>query len=189
MNEREWVSLIRDRLAPQIAGQSPALSIEQGHRLPYASEIRSYQQSKPLKRDLSGYETDLLIKEELADGSWMPRIVIEAKLHSVTTHDAITYSEKAINHKKVHPYLRYGIILGDRKHYPLPGRLYRHGAYFDFMVSWRSYDPSSAELTRLRDLLLEEAGASRDLEEILYSSRKPDRKKYTLLHRPLRLAE
>ncbi|GAI54911.1 unnamed protein product, partial [marine sediment metagenome] len=57
---------------------------------------------------------------------------IEGKINSVTTHGAITYSQKASTHKNVHPYLRYGILLGNRKHYPLPGRLFRHGAYFDF---------------------------------------------------------
>ena len=189
MDEQEWVSLVRARLAPLLGDHVPPLMIDQGIRLAYASEIRAYEQAKPIKRDLSRYQTDLLVRETLEDGGWKPRVVIEAKLRSVTTHDAITYSEKALNHKKVHPYLRYGIILGNRRHYPLPGRLYRHGAYFDFMVSWHFHEPSGAELQRLCDLVFEEVRASRDLEDILYSSRKPDRRRFTFLHRPLRLEE
>ncbi len=44
---------------------------------------------------------------------WKPRVVVEAKLGKVTTNDAITYSQKASTHRAVHPYLRYGIMLGD----------------------------------------------------------------------------
>ncbi|GAB4286004.1 MAG: hypothetical protein Kow0081_4020 [Candidatus Dojkabacteria bacterium] len=65
---------------------------------------------------------------------------IEAKINSVTTHDAITYSQKAQTHKNVHSYLRYGILIGNRKDYALPGRLFRHGQHFDFMLSWKSFE-------------------------------------------------
>jgi hypothetical protein len=52
-----------------------------------------------------GYQTDLLISERLDDGEdWTPRVVVEFKLGSVTTHDALTYSAKAATHKNVHPY-------------------------------------------------------------------------------------
>jgi len=36
-----------------------------------------------------------------------------------------------------------------------------------------------------RQVLTQEVRASRQLEEILYSSRSPRRKRYTVLHRPL----
>ena len=116
-----------------------------------------------------------------------PRIIIEGKLGSVTTHDAITYSQKALTHKNVHPYLRYGIILGNRKHYPLPGRLFRHGAYFDFMLSWKAFEPTYIEMDWLISIIVEEVEASRNLDEILFNSRNPNRVNYTLLHRPLKL--
>jgi len=50
------------------------------------------------------------------------------------------------------PYLRYGIFLGKRDHYPLPGRLFRHGAHFDFMLSWRGYEPDPSEWKSLKDI-------------------------------------
>jgi hypothetical protein len=99
----------------------------------------------------------------------------------------ITYSQKAATHKNVHPYLRYGILLGNRKHYPLPGRLFRHGAYFDFMLSWPAFEPTGVELDDLVRLIQDEVKASRDLEEIIFHSRDPKRPNYTCLHRPLRL--
>ena len=113
--------------------------------------------------------------------------MIEVKFGSITTHDAITYSEKAFTHKKVHPYLRYGILLGDRKEHPLPGRLFRHGHYFDFMLSWEGETGSAVETENLFEIIQMEVEASRNLEEILYNSRSSKRKRYTVLHRPLHL--
>jgi hypothetical protein len=162
-----------------------SIRLIQGKRLSYAFEIREYGADGPTERGNEQYETDLLISEDCAGAGWKPRVVIEAKLGSITTHDAITYSEKAATHKRVHPYLRYGILIGDREHYPLPGRLYRHGVYFDFMLSWVGMKPTPTELRSATAVLTQEVHASRQLEEILYSSRSPRRKRYTVLHRPL----
>jgi len=115
--------------------------------------------------------------------------VIECKIDTVTTHDAIAYSEKAIAHKRVHPYLRYGILIGNRKHYPLPGRLYRHGFYFDFMTSWVGFNATSEEQEGLLNILVEEVQASQTLEEMLYKSRSTKRKRYFVFHKPLRMKE
>ena len=40
---------------------------------------------------------------------------------------AITCSYKAEKHKAITPYMRYGIMIGEREHYLLPGRLFHHG--------------------------------------------------------------
>jgi len=185
MDEKEWagsvLKLIQGRL------KEPNLAISQGSKLPYGSEVLAYTGSEPNKHNTISYETDLLILEQLEADIWKPRVVVEIKLGKITTHDAITYSEKARTHKNVHPYLRYGILIGNRQHYPLPGRLFRHGAYFDFMQSWTSGRPSAIELNDFMAMLFDEVEASRNLEEILYNSRNPNRKRYTLLHRPLRL--
>jgi len=87
-------------------------------------EIISYKDNQPEETNLIKYETDLIICQNLSENEWKPRIIIEGKLNSVTTHDAITYSQKAATHKNVHPFLRYGILIGNRKHFPLPGRLF-----------------------------------------------------------------
>jgi hypothetical protein len=72
----------------------------------------------------------------LRENEWKPQIIIEGKLNSVTTHDTITYSQKAATHRNVHPFLRlrYVILIGNRKYFPLLGRLFRHRAHFDFML-------------------------------------------------------
>ncbi len=187
MREKKWVALVIEMTKDRLRERDASLEIAQGKKLPYASEIRFYEDEAPQKHRTISYETDMLVFESLDSGQWKPRLVIEAKLSRITTHAAITYSEKASTHKQVHPYLRYGILIGNRRHYPLPGRLFRHGAYFDFMLSWKAHKPSPGELDVLLELIFDEVQASRDLEEIIYSSRSPYREKYTFLHRPLRL--
>lgn len=183
MNERQWVEKIARHLRSTALGRSRSIRIETGVRLAYSYEIDSYPQSSSPRR--ADFETDLAIVEDIGTDAWIPRVVVEAKIKSVTTHDAITYSHKAAVHRAVHPYLRYGVMVGDRKGYPLPGRLYRHGAQFDFMASFRSTRPSAAELSRFTRILRLEITASRTLERILYQSRKRDRDRYTFLHRRL----
>lgn len=183
MTEAEWVRIIARRLESSALGRSRSLRIRTGLRLAYSYEIVSYEESSRPRR--ADFVTDLAIVETTSDGSWKPRVVVEAKMQSVTTHDAITYSHKAAVHRSVHPYLRYGVMLGDRRSYPLPGRLVRHGTQFDFMASFRGIRPSAEELARLIRILRSEVAASRTIERMLYESRKRDRDRYTLLHRRL----
>lgn len=185
MNEKDWVTLVVELVQKRLNKADPKLKISQGTKLAYAYEITEYQEGNPDLTNILKYETDMLVTEHLANNKWIPRLIIEAKVNRVTTHDAITYSQKAATHKSVHPYLRYGIVIGNRKHYPLPGRLFRHGAFFDFMMSWVKYEPETAELDDLIQLILDEVEASRDLEEIILNSRNPNRKRYTVLQRPL----
>lgn len=189
VNENKWMSLVLSMINTKLLQKGQKnLAASQGRKLPYAFEVLAYEDRTPTQKNMIAYETDILIYETIGSNEWKPRVVIEGKLGSVTTHDAITYSQKALTHKNVHPYLRYGIILGNRKHYPLPGRLFRHGAFFDFMLSWKAIEPSDEELNRLITLILDEVEASRNLDEILFNSRNPNRARYTLLHRPLKLA-
>ena len=185
MNEGEWVASVVSRLNQEawIAGRG--LKAEQGKKVPYAQETRSYSQGAPAETSENEFETDILVSDIGNEQTWTPRVIIEAKVASITTHDAITYSQKAAMHKSVHPYLRYGVMLGKRRHYPLPGRLYRHGAHFDFMLSWVNLEPTKAEWDAFVKLVGQEVAASRDLEEMLYDSHKRDRQHFTLLHKKL----
>lgn len=185
MNEVQWVEQVADQLDTGWLADA-GLSAKTGLKLAYGCEIASYG-SEIVPRTIS-FATDLAIIEDLGDGRWKPRDVVEAKLGSVTTHDAITYSQKAATHRAVHPYLRYGIMLGHRRHHPLPGRLYRHGAQFDFMLSFRELQPSLEERALFHDVLKTEVAASKALEQIMYETRKRTRPPYTVLHRQLKLS-
>jgi len=189
MNEIQWAKTVQEMVSQFFAEKHPHLGILQGANLPYANEILEYQGTESKVAKSIVYETDLLVIEKLNSGNWKPRVVIECKIDSVTTHDAITYSEKSFAHKRVHPYLRYGILIGNRKHYPLPGRLFRHGLYFDFMASWSGFNSTKIERDDLLSILLDEVESSQNLEDMLFNSRNSGRKRYVVLHKPLRLKE
>lgn len=187
MNEKRWVKSVVKQIANALAKREPHLTIEAGKKLPYACEIREYDKDGDSQYSTMDYETDILVREWISETQWVPRVVIEAKLRTVTTHDAITYSQKSATHKQVHPYLRYGMLLGDRDEHPLPGRLFRHGAHFDFMISWKGLNPTKDEFKKFIDVLTKEVRASRLLEKIIFRGRGPRRKRFTCLHKPLLL--
>jgi hypothetical protein len=186
VTESEWVDLIASRLRAASIGRR--FEIATRRKLAYAHEITAYGETPTLKR--REYQTDIAILEAVGDRRWKPRVVVEAKVGNSRggmplTHDAITYSQKAAAHRAVHPYLRYGMMLGHRRHYPLPGRLYRHGAQFDFMISFAAHEPTDEELRTFLGILKSEISASQTLEKILYESRLRTRDRYTVLHRRL----
>jgi hypothetical protein len=184
MNESTWVTRIAGIISQDCLPSRGSYDVFTHQKLPYGYEIRRYPEGQP-DAAMVRYETDVLVVQRARDGTWVPRIVIEAKINSITTHDAITYSEKASAHKAVHPYLRYGVLLGNRHSHPLPGRLFRHGAEFDFMMSFKSFRPSANERRMLSRLVRSELAASRSFEHIIYEARRADRKRYTLLQRRL----
>ncbi|HEV8504049.1 MAG TPA: hypothetical protein VGQ53_01575 [Chitinophagaceae bacterium] len=188
VSEVSWVKTFIQQLQVELNGADNTLFASDGRNLPYSNEVLSYNsENEPLNTFSPEYTTDILIYEKNGD-AWKPRIVIEVKLGKVTTHDAITYSQKSQSHKNVHPFLRYGILIGNRKHYPLPGRLFRHGTNFDFMLSWKDHEAGKEEWGLLLEVIFDEICSSRKLEEIIYNSRSRSREKFTKLHRPLRLA-
>lgn len=180
MKETEWAKELAVKLDSEIGD----FRVEAGKKLVYANEIIEVRSDANLYNEM-GYETDILIFEEMENEAWKPRVVIETKIDSVTTHDSITYSQKAASHKYVHPYLRYGIFLGHRGHNPLPGRLFRHGAHFDFMISWKGFEPEEYEWTELLRIVNAEIAASKQLEEMIFASRKKNRRRYFVVHKPL----
>lgn len=189
MHEVEWVkTIVAPSIEERLQEYDPNLSLRVGYKLPYAYEICAYENDEACENWPMRYETDLLVVENSDKEKWIPRVVIEAKGNgAINTHDAITYSHKAATHRQVHPYLRYGILLGDREHYPLPGRLFRHGTQFDFMISWVEHEPRKQELDDTVDVLLKEVDASRILERIIFDSRKKNRDHYTVLHKELKV--
>lgn len=188
MNEKEWVKSIIANIEKLLRKSDDKIRVIDGHRLTYANEVLIYGKDyKPDKQKSIGFQTDILVYEQLDNETMKPRVVIEAKLR-LTTHGAITYSQKAQMHKNVHPYLRYGILLGNREQYNfLPGRLFRHGQHFDFMLSWKKYFPNKNENIELIKIIKHEIKASRNLEKIIYDNRLKKRERFTTLHKPLRL--
>lgn len=111
MKENEWTHSICELLQNQLGDD---IYIDVLKKIPYALEYLEFDENLDgVKTNVQEFETDLLIYEKRND-SIKPRVIIESKIQSVTTHDAITYSYKASCHKNVIAYLRYAIMLGNR---------------------------------------------------------------------------
>lgn len=185
MTEKAWAkrlaALIQNRCLPRRG----RYRVSTQQRLPYSYQVTSYKQADQREDHLSYYETDILITQQLDGERWIPRVVIETKLTRLHSHDAITYSKKASMHKQVHPYLRYGMVVGARGRSGLPGRLVRHGEYFDFMFAFSGHRPTPSQAARFSRLIRTELRASQRLEQVIYDSRRVERAKYQLVHRRL----
>jgi hypothetical protein len=195
MNEREWVEDIKKVISENL---SRNIKVDTQKKLAYTNEI--YQYSSNFEPSLSSsqkdqknpnkFETDLLIYEQKGK-IIIPRVVIEAKWKTISTHDAITYNHKAQCHKNITPFLRYGIILGNRVNKNnaekklLPWRLFKHGSDFDFMVSFHKEKLTEKEKESFIKLLKREISYSRRLEEINNQYRDSEEKNYFILQKQL----
>lgn len=118
---------------------------------------------KPI-RGVSAFETDLCVFEKRADDILIPRVVIEFKT-KITTHDVLTYSAKAVKHKQIYPYLRYGILASGEK--AVPGRVFTHNEGLDFFASVSGLEEQSFK-TFFASLLNAEIASSKCLEDIAF---------------------
>ena len=189
MKENDWTKSICELLQGGVLGEN--IFIDVLKKIPYAFEISALDEAWEVVAagfDKTSFETDMVVYEK-QNGKIVPRVIIESKVGTVTTHGAITYSHKAMYHKNVIPFVRYGIMLGARETYPLPGRLFRHGTNFDFLFSFVDYEPSEKEIATFIDMLKREITYSRQIEEILSNSRSRGRKRYYMLQKEFHLEE
>jgi hypothetical protein len=187
MNEKQWAENVKEFLSSIMLSNN--IKIDTLTKLPYASEIMEYNINfEPQRPTNMLFETDILLYEQNND-IIKPRIIIETKLRRVTTHDAIVYSYKAQNHKTITPFIRYGIIIGNRRHYPLPGRLFRHGINFDFMMSFQKEEIDRDEKEVFKELVEKELRYSNQIEEMFLNNRSKNRKHYFVLQKELHLLE
>lgn len=172
--ERGFVERLQRHLKDSMAHRD--VDVTAGWRLPYSSVRHAYSNSVPVTPKDKGYETDLLLADWIDDVSsggvirpsdaidgqhWRPLVVVECKYGGVNTHDLITYSQKAAAHRTLHPYLRYGLVVGGYQG-SIPGRMLAHGAEFDFLA----VVPATAEeehFGKLVSLLAQEVGFARTL--------------------------
>lgn len=127
-------------------------------------EVMNELQVRKPKRGSSAFQTDLCIFEDKSSEVSIPRVVIEFKT-GITTHDVLTYSAKAAKHKKIYPYLRYGILASGEK--SVPGRVFTHNEGLDFFAAVAGLEESEFE-TFFTSLLNSEIEASKRLEAVAF---------------------
>jgi len=128
-------------------------------------EVMQPAQVKKPKRGSSAFETDLCVFEEVSEEVHIPRVVIEFKT-GITTHDILTYSAKAERHKRIYPYLRYGMLASSEK--TIPGRAFTHNESLDFFFAVKDLSTEQFE-AEFCSLLAAEIQASKLLQAISYS--------------------
>ena len=151
----------------------PPLSIERHKSLLYRvtvnNRLKMTVDPHDPKRGYSAFQTDLCVFETVGSKSVkIPRVVMEFK-QRLSTHDVLTYSAKAICHKQVYPYLRYGFVIGTAEF--LPGRFFTHNSGMDFAVAAALFDHSRLHQL-FAELLEKEVAASRRLEQITFGDGK-----------------
>lgn len=127
-------------------------------------EIMNPVEVRNPKRGASAFQTDLCILERRSAEVSIPRVVIEFKTR-ITTHDVLTYSTKALKHKTIYPYLRYGMLASDES--LIPGRVFTHNEGLDFFAAVKGL-PEQAFEKFFQELIQDEIQNSRTMERIAF---------------------
>lgn len=129
-------------------------------------EVVSQEQVRNPKRGASAFQTDLCVFEDKTSDVSIPRVVIEFKT-SITTHGVLTYSAKAMRHKQIYPYLRYGVLASGER--IVPGRVFTHNDGLDFFAAVANL--GSDEFKEFfASLLQAEIASSQRLEAIAFGA-------------------
>jgi hypothetical protein len=121
------------------------------------------------KRGRGAFETDVTVFAKKGDKE-VPFIILEVK-EAITSHDIITYSNKALRHKKVYPYLRYGLVSYNLDF--IPNRFFKHNEGIDFFLAVRNYINDKNKLQAiLFELIENELIVFEQLQKILHNKDK-----------------
>lgn len=135
-------------------------------RVSNALEVMSQDQVRKPKRGTSAFQTDLCVFEDKTPDIAIPRVAIEFKT-GITTHDVLTYSAKAVKHKQIYPYLRYGVLASSEKN--IPGRVFTHNEGLDFFAAVAELQESEFK-SFFASLLQAEIKSSKRLEAIAFGT-------------------
>jgi hypothetical protein len=104
---------------------------------------------KDSKRGYYAFQTDLVILRNRED-LLLPLVVIETKYGGFSTHDILTYSAKALKHKEIYPYIRYGLVVGGRD--KIYNKFFTHNVGFDFAIAMQNISKQSVR--KLSDIII-----------------------------------
>lgn len=150
-------------------------------KIPYSVNINSYSKNNT-NLDIMRYEVDLLIKEKKGDHS-IPKIIIESKYRQITTHDTITYSNKARAHKNLYSGLRYGLMIGNSNEKCVSSRIINHGENFDFAFVFQGDTPSDKEWKIFVDVVKRNLMIADKIERIINDKRRKEKDRYYCIER------
>lgn len=129
MKEDEWIDLLHKNLKDKLVN----FRIFKKESLLYKLMIDSHGRLQPEyyqipTRGNLAFQTDIMIKDDK-----IPLVVLELKVGGFTTHDILTYSNKALKHKEIYPYLRYGLVICESD--IIDRKFFIHNVGFNFALA------------------------------------------------------
>lgn len=116
-------------------------------------------------RGRSAFQTDICIYEKNKENIETPMIVIEFKTKP-TTHDVLIYSSKAEKHKRIYPWLRYGMLAESIN--IIPNRFFINNEHLDFFVAAKDLINKDNINSFIKKLIENELNTSRILKNIYF---------------------
>lgn len=161
LNEKDFTNEIYNFLVEMF----PKYAISIGKNLLYKIIIDEDGRVSPKKtlepaRGSFAFQTDVLISNTV------PLVAIEIKYNSLSTHDILTYSTKALKHKEIYPYLRYGLIVGNKER--ISRKFFTHNSGFDFALAIMNLDQ---EREKLYEIIQKQIRSSELYLELLRENR------------------
>lgn len=168
MNETDFTYKLKDTLTEILPANytvEPFANLY--YQLTINNKLELEQDIKRPRRGSSAFQTDVLISDKRKD-LLVPKVVIELK-EELTTHDVITYSSKAVRHKMVYPYLRYGLLVYEIS--SIPRKFFIHNEGIDFFIAFKNMSEDS---NKLLTLIQQEIEYSDRLEKNMFEKNKID---------------
>lgn len=134
---KKLAKLINDKLKEDFTNNKYVAIAEQPLRYYAHGKNIDFSDLVCKKANYPSFKIDILIYEE---DTKIPRVAIETKLKSFSTHDVLTYSTKVQKHKVLCPYLQYGFVVLNAKEKSLPCRYFSHADNFDFAYMYNDED-------------------------------------------------
>ncbi len=161
-NEKRVTELLQGELKEEF----PGCEIKIGKPLIYKvviDESLEYHPKEPMnpKRGTYAFQTDILI---LRDSR--PLVVIEMKNGGFSTHDVITYSNKAEKHKLIYPTLRYGFVVVNTD--VITNKFFTHNTGFDFAVAV----PDEKDFSKVIEVIKAQIKCAEILKDVLIDKNK-----------------
>ncbi len=178
MNEAKFRHELKEKLGENLEG---GYSIKENENLIYKVIIDGNLEYKPNdpkkpKRGVYAFQTDVVIGRKNGN-SFLPLVVIETKYEGFSTHDVLTYSTKALKHKEIYPYVRYGLVVGGND--KIDNRFFTHNIGFDFAIALQNIDEQGRR--KLRDIIVEKQLKIAELLLDIFEGRKRKVKNYNAM--------
>lgn len=167
MNETKFKRELREELKERLGND---YSIEMDKNLIYKVIVDKNLQYIPInpknpKRGEYAFQTDLVI---IKKDSNLPLVIIETKYGGFSTHDVLTYSTKALKHKEIYPYIRYGLVVGGKN--KIDNKFFIHNVGFDFAIALREL--KEEDLKRLSTIIQKQLESAKLVLDIFMNKKK-----------------